>query len=234
MSSSSSSTPRDGTESDGESQRSSAATANENRHFGLEGSQWHAVCTLARLRREGRVHTQVDGRFVSVLYDPRPQSGSKAPIIYCLDSICYHMGGPLTTGDIEDIDGIPSLSCPWHQYKINLRDGSRLSRPVTFDPKTRRPIPGKWESGPKCVQRIHDVRCTADGQVEVRLTMESSQPVLSDKYAYSSRAARNLTIKGSSPEQLDSSRPSPCVMDYHNSPRKSKKRLCARRSTIGN
>lgn len=101
---------------------------------------------------------QVDGRFVSVLYDPRPQSGSKAPIIYCLDSICYHMGGPLTTGDIEDvcsllgsclfafqIDGIPSLSCPWHQYKINLRDGSRLSRPVTFDPKTRRPIPGKWE-----------------------------------------------------------------------------------------
>lgn len=50
------------------------------------------------------------------------------------------------------------------------------------------------QSGPKCVQRIHDVRCTADGQVEVRLTMESSQPVLSDKYAYSSRAGEKGAI----------------------------------------
>ena len=41
-----------------------------------------------------RAHVQVEGRFVSVL---RARDG-----LHCIDSVCYHTGGPLTIGDIEE------------------------------------------------------------------------------------------------------------------------------------
>ncbi|KAF4655017.1 hypothetical protein FOZ61_007831 [Perkinsus olseni] len=210
---------------DPEVQSSGEITAGGGGRPRTEESRWHTVCTLAKLKRQRRLHTQIDGRYISLFFDSRPQaSSSESPSIYCLDSICYHMGGPLTSGDIEEIDGIPCLSCPWHKYKIDLRDGTRLSRPVTFDPKTRRPIPGKWESGPRCVQRVHDVRCTEDGRVEVRI-LEDGQ-VLSDKYAYSSRAARNLVGKATPFEPMDSSRPSSHAAEQSDVHRNSKRRMC--------
>lgn len=34
--------------------------------------------------------------------------------LYCLDSVCFHAGGPLALGDVEELpDGRSCLKCPW-------------------------------------------------------------------------------------------------------------------------
>ena len=33
---------------------------------------------------------------------------------YAMDCSCPHEGGPLDLGDIEELDGITSVICPWH------------------------------------------------------------------------------------------------------------------------
>ena len=46
--------------------------------------------------------------------------------LHCLDAICYHAGGPLTEGDIEDFGGHRAVVCPWHKYRVDLRTGAGL------------------------------------------------------------------------------------------------------------
>ncbi|XP_054108091.1 Rieske domain-containing protein isoform X2 [Callithrix jacchus] len=48
---------------------------------------------------------------------------------HAMDIRCYHSGGPLHLGDIEDFDGRPCIVCPWHKYKITLATGEALKRP---------------------------------------------------------------------------------------------------------
>lgn len=39
--------------------------------------------------------------------------------VYAIDTACFHQGGPLgTEGDIEDINGVACLHCPWHGFKV--------------------------------------------------------------------------------------------------------------------
>eukprot|EP00965_Chrysotila_dentata_P225811 6195011-Pleurochrysis_carterae.AAC.4 len=67
----------------------------------------HIVCNAAKLKHEGcRVHVVVNGRRVSVL---RTDSG-----LHCMDSLCYHGAGPLTSGDIEEVNGRECIVCPWY------------------------------------------------------------------------------------------------------------------------
>ena len=58
---------------------------------------------------EKRIHVCLDGRYVSVILHKDK--------LYCLDSTCYHTGGPLALGDIEDVDGDECIVCPWHKYQ---------------------------------------------------------------------------------------------------------------------
>ena len=92
--------------------------------------------------------------------------------VFCCDGLCYHAGGPLADGDIED-SGDPrfglAVRCPWHGYRISLRTGE-----------------GFWQSpdglcskGPK--QRVHHVAVAADGSISVRLS-DLSRLVPSDDY----------------------------------------------------
>ncbi len=51
------------------------------------------------------------------------------PMIYALDAACYHHGGPLVDGCIEELDiedlgeKAPVVLCPWHKYRIGLLHG---------------------------------------------------------------------------------------------------------------
>ena len=39
--------------------------------------------------------------------------------VHALDSNCYHMGGPLGEGDIEELaSGHLCIVCPWHKYRV--------------------------------------------------------------------------------------------------------------------
>lgn len=48
-----------------------------------------------------------------------------------MDSACYHHGGPLELGDIEDFEGNTVIKCPWHRYCITL-SGEGLYHSVEF------------------------------------------------------------------------------------------------------
>lgn len=60
---------------------------------------------------------EVHGRTVTVV-----QHSGK---VYALDTSCFHQGGPLgAQGDIEDIDGLACIRCPWHGYRVKSRIAS--------------------------------------------------------------------------------------------------------------
>jgi nitrite reductase/ring-hydroxylating ferredoxin subunit len=47
--------------------------------------------------------------------------------LFCLDAACYHHGGPLAGGDIEETAaGGCVVLCPWHRYRIALGSGECL------------------------------------------------------------------------------------------------------------
>jgi nitrite reductase/ring-hydroxylating ferredoxin subunit len=52
--------------------------------------------------------------------------GGPGALMFALDAHCYHHGGPLADGDIEDFGGSLCVSCPWHHYKITLGRGEAL------------------------------------------------------------------------------------------------------------
>eukprot|EP00127_Corallochytrium_limacisporum_P001382 Clim_evm4s55 gene=Clim_evmTU4s55 len=59
---------------------------------------------------------------------------------HCLDSVCYHAGGPLEEADIQDIEDADGkhhacLVCPWHHYIISMERGEGMY--LDMDQKTR-------------------------------------------------------------------------------------------------
>lgn len=131
------------------------------------------VCELDELRRHGdRVHVLLGDRHVSLI--------NHRGEVYCLDSLCYHAGGPLGIGDIEDVGGRACLSCPWHLYKVTLESGEKLYGSTRLDEATGKLVPdGVKSAGVR--QRTHEVEKRADGWY-VRLRLDGSH-VESDKYA---------------------------------------------------
>jgi nitrite reductase/ring-hydroxylating ferredoxin subunit len=82
-----------------------------------------------------------DIKTVRVWSKPAPVS------IFALDEFCYHEGGPLSQGDIEDWDGRACVKCPFHAYAIDIASGERLLQDLR----------GRFKSlGIK--QRTHEVR----------------------------------------------------------------------------
>ncbi|ESL10952.1 hypothetical protein TRSC58_01307 [Trypanosoma rangeli SC58] len=101
---------------------------------------------------------------------------------YAVDNACYHHGGPLLEGDIEEIDGHPCVVCPWHQYRITLDTGEGLYWALQMTPSgvPDRKAPQKVCSKGK-KQRTHIVTLE-DGEVFV--TLNTAGPRLeSDGYA---------------------------------------------------
>lgn len=48
-------------------------------------------------------------------------------------------GGPLCEGDIEEVEGVLQVFCPWHDYDFDLRTGkSGTSLQVNLEPHGHR------------------------------------------------------------------------------------------------
>ncbi len=119
-------------------------------------------------------------RFVSVI-----RYGSR---LYCLDSVCYHAGGPLTAGDIEECNGEPCIICPWHAYPVALASGDKLYRATERNAEGKL-VPAGWRSvGAR--QRTHEVKECADG-LYVRL--RTGGAFESDSYAHNAACGARCT-----------------------------------------
>ncbi|CAG9463618.1 unnamed protein product [Pedinophyceae sp. YPF-701] len=116
----------------------------------------------AHLGEGQRICKEIAGRTVTVL-----RAEGKA---YCIDSSCYHMGGPIgAEGDIEDVGGRLSITCPWHKHKILLDNGKRAETGLD----------GCMREGPEAVQRVHKV-IVDDGWLWV--SIDQNQRARSDTY----------------------------------------------------
>lgn len=94
---------------------------------------------------------------------------------HCIDAACYHTGGPLPLGDIENADQRCYVVCPWHRYKIDLKTGEGL----LVDPSS-----GRLKSKGKR-QRTHEIK-VENGALFVKISVPSShdEKLASDDYAY--------------------------------------------------
>eukprot|EP00183_Erythrolobus_madagascarensis_P000416 CAMPEP_0185848390 /NCGR_PEP_ID=MMETSP1354-20130828/3290_1 /TAXON_ID=708628 /ORGANISM="Erythrolobus madagascarensis, Strain CCMP3276" /LENGTH=199 /DNA_ID=CAMNT_0028548781 /DNA_START=81 /DNA_END=680 /DNA_ORIENTATION=- len=139
--------------------------------------------------RGARIHKTVMQRHISVIRGRRGK-------LFCLDAVCYHAGGPLTAGNIEDIGSRECIVCPWHRYKIDMASGEGLYQDIG----------GKMCSKGKR-QRTHAVEQRSDGSIWVQLSAhrppksagdnaatdhkiensDSHETLPSDEYAYGFR-----------------------------------------------
>ena len=144
-------------------------------------TEWIPACKIADIK-DGKLHTNVGGRFVTLI--------KRNDNIHCIDSICFHMGGPLGAGDIEDVDGSSCIICPWHYLKIDINDGKKLSHRITSFDERGKPAGFQWEKSTEVFQRVHEVRVDM-GTVLVKLS--TTQPeVQSDRYCTHAAAAKAL------------------------------------------
>ncbi|CAK6958281.1 Rieske domain-containing protein isoform X2 [Scomber scombrus] len=126
----------------------------------------HFVGKKDELIEAKRSFRTIEGRDILII--------SHQDVFYALDSYCYHAGGELQNGDIEDIDGKLCIICPNHKYKISLAEGEGI-----YKAKVSRENVAKWFSrGVK--QRIHMVTET-NGDVYVKLSEDCSN-IESDFY----------------------------------------------------
>eukprot|EP00173_Palmaria_palmata_P001841 Plantae.Rhodophyta-Palmaria_palmata.ctg20814.p1 GENE.Plantae.Rhodophyta-Palmaria_palmata.ctg20814~~Plantae.Rhodophyta-Palmaria_palmata.ctg20814.p1 ORF type:complete len:182 (-),score=13.33 Plantae.Rhodophyta-Palmaria_palmata.ctg20814:216-695(-) len=125
--------------------------------------QWVKVGPASSLppRHDVRIH----GRRITVL----SLRSSKRTNYRAIDSVCYHMGGPLGSAPVAALGGRDCLKCPWHSHYVDIKTGEGLY--VGDGIKSR----GK-------VQRVHKVELR-DEDVWVLLD-NSPGTVRSDEYAY--------------------------------------------------
>ena len=112
-----------------------------------------------------RLHAKCGGRYVSVV---RLDGGGLA----CVDSICYHAGGNLGLGDLED----DVLICPQHRFRVCLRTGDAVEG---------------GDAHARARQRLH-VAYEREGSLRVRLGTNGD--VASDRFASADENMWNDTM----------------------------------------
>ncbi|XP_066502490.1 Rieske domain-containing protein [Hoplias malabaricus] len=95
---------------------------------------------------------------------------------YAMDQHCYHAGGSLLNGDIEEINNKLCIVCPKHKYKISLEEGEGLYK--ASNPQDKAQLPRWYSKGIK--QRVHKVT-KVEGSIFVTLS-ESPGWIESDYY----------------------------------------------------
>ncbi|PRW58512.1 Rieske domain-containing -like [Chlorella sorokiniana] len=136
------------------------------------GPAWHFVGKFEESTTGDRLHGVLGGRYISVIR----HEGS----LFAIDSVCFHAGGPLGLGDIEDVNGHTCVVCPWHYYVVALDNGEKWYQGTVQGPDGKL-LPGAWKSvGQR--QRTHHVQQREDGGIWVQLNLEGQ--LASDEYAY--------------------------------------------------
>ncbi|MFK7788975.1 MAG: Rieske (2Fe-2S) protein [Phycisphaeraceae bacterium] len=87
-------------------------------------NQWTDIADTAELPEGGRVCTTVAGKALVVLNVDGQH--------YAIANQCPHAGRPLEEGEVRGL----TITCPFHGYAYNLRNGKNLDHPE-FEP----PVP---------------------------------------------------------------------------------------------
>lgn len=158
------------------------------------------VCKRHEFRGEdARFLVTVGGRAIAIIaYCGR---------FYAIDNFCYHHGGPLLMGDIEDVGGHTCIICPWHHYPISLESGEGFYKALEFSSPSSAhhldlfstPLRTSTEviKSKGCKQRIHEVE-VRDDDVFLILNADPT-PLDSDTYSNSALSCSQNTFPMAAP-----------------------------------
>ena len=59
--------------------------------------------------------------------------------VFALTDLCSHQEYPLSDGDVEIVDGVPTVECTWHGSCFDLRTGVPTNLPAN-QPVTTHPV----------------------------------------------------------------------------------------------
>lgn len=150
---------------------SSSSNPNPNSSTSVS-DEW--VCIGSASKYGERTSLRVHGRQVTLI------RLRLSPIEWtCVDSICYHAGGPLMQGPLKQVGNRTCVSCPWHSYLVDVRTGEGLYMDMS-----------RHYASKGVRQRVHSVKLdTSNNHLYVKLNNNGS--VVSDEYAYTGRYYRN-------------------------------------------
>ncbi|XP_068747653.1 Rieske domain-containing protein-like isoform X1 [Montipora capricornis] len=135
-----------------------------------------SVGTKQHVIEKGRMKCNVHGRDIVIFY----HDGK----FYAMDQQCYHAGGPLEEGDIEDIGGRWCIICPYHRQKITLDTGEGLH--YSIDPYDLKKPPQLCSKG--SVQRVHHV--CEDGD-SIFVTLSDTKDYIPSDYFYAKKVEKD-------------------------------------------
>ena len=133
-----------------------------------------------------RIHTRIDGRYVTVFRNKGKLS--------CIDSICHHAGGPLTLGPLQEIEdlSLTVVSCPWHRYLVSISDGTKVYQEVKII--NGKPTNTGWVNNHKCVQRSHNVIENDKGIFIELMEINENDKIASDNDTCNERCAQDYNL----------------------------------------
>ena len=79
------------------------------------------VAVVSELPPGGKKLAEIEGRAIAVF--------NVAGVLYAIDDVCTHDGGPLAEGDLEGCE----IRCPRHGARFDVRTGKALCFPA-FEP----------------------------------------------------------------------------------------------------
>lgn len=136
--------------------------------------EWSPVGNVKDIADGKRVCFQANGRSLVLI--------RRQDRFFCLDSACHHFGGPIWSGDIEELGGRLALVCPWHGYKVDLVTGEGLEKTINeADGSCNMTTKGR-------VQRTHEVQVNPDtGVISILLAPRGAdgteqQQLASDRF----------------------------------------------------
>jgi 3-phenylpropionate/trans-cinnamate dioxygenase ferredoxin component len=81
------------------------------------------VCGLSDVPEDGALRLELDEVDVAVVrFEGR---------VYALQDLCSHAEVPLSEGDVESVDGAPTIECWLHGSCFDLRTGEPTNLPAT-------------------------------------------------------------------------------------------------------
>jgi 3-phenylpropionate/trans-cinnamate dioxygenase ferredoxin subunit len=81
------------------------------------------LCALSEVPEDGSLQVQLPDIDVAVVR----LEGE----LYALEDRCSHADVPLTDGEVEEVDGVPTIECALHGSCFDLRTGEPTNLPAT-------------------------------------------------------------------------------------------------------
>ncbi|GAB3346857.1 non-heme iron oxygenase ferredoxin subunit [Modestobacter lapidis] len=84
---------------------------------------YERVCALSEVPEEGSLRMELARVDVAVV-----QLDGE---IYAIQDVCSHADVPLSDGDVDEVDGAPTIECAMHGSCFDLRTGQPTNLPAT-------------------------------------------------------------------------------------------------------